>query len=170
MVKTRRFAKVAVGGTFDELHRGHRQLIMTAFEVGEAVVIGLTSDEMLERLPKKHVVDSYEFRKEALLRFLSSQGVVDRAEIAPLYDAYGTTLTNGCLEALVVSQETALVAKEINHLREERHMRPLFIYVISMVPAEDYVPISSTRIRRGEINHEGHLIRPKVDSDSSQTQ
>lgn len=169
MAKTRRFAKVAVGGTFDELHRGHRKLLLKAFEIGETVMIGLTSDEMLKGNPKKHIVDPYESRKRELLRFLTAQGVSERAQIIPLYNPYGTTLTNEGLQALVVSEETALVAKEINRLREENHLKPLFIYVIGMVQADDSVPISTTRIRKGEINHEGRLIKARVDSDSSQT-
>jgi len=142
---------------------------MKAFEVGETVMVGLTSDEMLRSNPKNHVVDPYEDRRRELLRFLFSQGVAGRARIIPLYDAYGTTLTDGSLEALVVSEETALVAKRINRLREERRLRPLFIYVISMVQAEDTIPISTTRIRRGEINHEGRLIGPRADSNSRRT-
>jgi len=167
---TRTFAKVAVGGTFDELHRGHRKLLLKAFEVGETVMIGLTSDDMLRGDPKDHIVDSYESRKRELLHFISSQGVAERAQIIPLHDPYGTTLSNESLQALVVSEETAPMAKKINRLREERHLKPLMIYVIRMVQAEDSVPISSTRIRRGEIDREGRLIRRKADSDSSRTQ
>ncbi|MEM2673784.1 MAG: adenylyltransferase/cytidyltransferase family protein, partial [Candidatus Bathyarchaeia archaeon] len=40
-----RFRVVAVGGTFDELHKGHKTLLMTAFEHGENVLIGLCTDE-----------------------------------------------------------------------------------------------------------------------------
>jgi pantetheine-phosphate adenylyltransferase len=105
-----------------------------------------------------------------LLHFLSSQGIAERAQIIPLHDPYGTTLTDESLQALVVSEETTPIAKRINRLREERHLKPLMIYVISMVQAEDSVPISTTRIRRGEIDREGRLIRRKADSDSSYTQ
>ena len=43
----KKFKKVAVGGTFDELHSGHKALINKAFEVGEKVVIGLSSGEFV---------------------------------------------------------------------------------------------------------------------------
>lgn len=165
MVETRRFAKVAVGGTFDELHRGHRKLILKAFKIGDKVMVGLTSDEMLRNYAKKHAVDSYESRKKELMRFLCSVGVAERAAIIRITDPYGTTLTNGGLQALVVSEETAPVAEEINRLRGERHLKPLVILVLNMVEAEDSAPISSTRIRRGEIDREGNLLGSKVGSD-----
>lgn len=132
-------------------------------------MIGLTTDEMLADFPKMHTIDSYEDRKKELLSFLSSKGLAKRARIIPLYDAYGTTLSDGCLKALVVSEETAPVAEKINRLRKERHLKPLVIYVINMVLAEDSIPISSTRIRRGEIDREGRLIGPKVGLSSSKT-
>jgi pantetheine-phosphate adenylyltransferase len=165
VARTLRFAKVAVGGTFDELHRGHMKLLLRAFEVGDTVMIGLTSNEMLESYPKTHVVDSYKTRKRELLRFLSSQGLAERAKVIPLHDSYGTTLTNEGLRALVVSEETASMANEINRLREERNLKPLVIYVIKMVHADDSVPISSTRIRKGEIDREGHITGPRVHLD-----
>ena len=161
----RRLSKVAVGGTFDKLHRGHIKLLLKAFEIGDRVVIGLTTDEMLSKAPKNHIIEPYESRKQELSAFLSSRGLAERATIIPLHDSYGTTLTNGGLRALVVSKETENVAKEINHRREEKGMKPLVIYSIDMVNADDSIPISTTRIRRGEIDREGHLIESHADSN-----
>ncbi len=41
--------RVAVAGTFDVLHDGHLALLRRAFEVGDEVVVGITSDEMASR-------------------------------------------------------------------------------------------------------------------------
>lgn len=150
-----------VGGTFDEFHRGHRALVMKAFEVGERVMIGLSSDSLARELRKNHEISSYEERLEELRNFLREQGVSERAKIVPLDTSYGITLSTTIAEALVVSQETERVGKEINMKRKASGIAPLELIVIRMVPAEDCVPISSTRIRRGEIDREGHLTRHK---------
>lgn len=44
-MSTKKYGKVAVGGTFDKFHEGHRLLIEKAFQIGENVLIGVTSDE-----------------------------------------------------------------------------------------------------------------------------
>jgi pantetheine-phosphate adenylyltransferase len=157
----RRLSTVLVGGTFDEFHRGHRALVMKAFEVGERVMIGLSSDSLARELRKNHEISSYEERLEELRNFLREQGVSERAKIVPLDTSYGITLSTTIAEALVVSQETERVGKEINMKRKASGIAPLELIVIRMVPAEDCVPISSTRIRRGEIDREGHLTRHK---------
>ena len=36
--------KVGIGGTFNVLHKGHRALLDKALEIGDEVVVGLTSD------------------------------------------------------------------------------------------------------------------------------
>ena len=46
----REYKKVAVGGTFDQLHRGHKALLEKAFDVGEKVIIGLSSDSFVTRM------------------------------------------------------------------------------------------------------------------------
>ena len=155
----RKFRKVAVGGTFDEFHKGHRTLLLKAFEVGEQVVVGVCSDEFVKRMGKPHSTASYKQRLEDLKRFLSEHGFLERAEIIPLNDPYGVTLSKGCVEALVVSRETEPRALEINLKREKLGLPPLHIVVIEMVPSENHAPISTTRIRRGEIDREGHLLK-----------
>ena len=157
----RKFNTVAVGGTFDEFHKGHRALLMKAFEVGEKVLVGLSSDEFAEKLrrQKNHVIACYEKRLAELKEFLKQHNFLERAEIIPLTDVYGVTLSQECLDALVVSQETEYMAQEINKKRGKKGLKPLKIIVIEMVPAENCVPISTTRIRHGEIDREGHLLK-----------
>jgi len=158
----RRFKVVAVGGTFDELHKGHKTLLLKAFEVGEQVLIGLCTDEFVAKMNKPHPVAPYGERLTELESFLRAYGLLERAKIIPLNDAYGVTLQRGCLEALVVSRETEPTAKKINEERAKRGLEPLHIVVIDMVPAENHAPISTTRIRKGEIDREGRLIKRQV--------
>ncbi|MEM3699461.1 MAG: phosphopantetheine adenylyltransferase [Candidatus Bathyarchaeia archaeon] len=158
-MERKRFKTVAVGGTFDELHKGHRALLMKAFEVGEHVLVGLCSDRLVESLTKPHVTAPYNERLKELKEFLRENGFLERAEIIPLNDPFGVTLSEGCVEALVVSRETEPMAHRINVERARRGLKPLEIVVIDMVPSENHAPISTTRIRRGEIDREGRLIK-----------
>ena len=154
----KKFETVAVGGTFDEFHKGHRALLKKAFEVGNHVLIGLCSDDFVKKLRKPHKIVPYEKRLEELKRFLRKRGVLERAEIFPLNDPYGVTVSRNRIDAIVVSKETEPRAHEINEKRKSKGMPPLKIAVIDMILAEDYFPISSTRIWLGEIDREGHLL------------
>jgi len=155
----KKFRKVAVGGTFDELHRGHKVLLMKAFEIGESVMIGLCTDEFAGKLGKPHITAPYEERLKELKAFLNNLGLLGRVEIIPLNDPFGPTLAESCIEALVVSEETRPTALKINENRRNTELPPLKIVTINMVPAENCTPISTTRIRKGEIDREGHLLR-----------
>jgi pantetheine-phosphate adenylyltransferase len=153
------FRKVAVGGTFDELHRGHKVLLVKAFEIGEHIVIGLCTDEFAGKLSKPHVTAPYEERLKELKTFLNNLGLSRKAEIIPLNDPFGPTLAESCIEALVVSEETEPTALKINEKRRKLGLPPLKIVTINMVPSENCAPISTTRIRRGEIDREGRLLK-----------
>lgn len=155
----KKFDMVAVGGTFDEFHKGHRALLIKAFEVGNHVLVGLCADEFAKEIRKPHEVATYEERLKELKEFLEKLGGLDRAEIIPLHDPYGVTLTNTRLDAIVVSRETEPRAHEINKKRTAKGLQPLEVVVIDMVPAENHVSISTTRIRLKEIDREGCLLR-----------
>jgi len=155
----RKFRVVAVGGTFDEFHKGHRALLREAFKVGKRVLIGLCTDEFVKQMKKPHFVAHYEERLKELKAFLKERGWLERAKIVPLNDPYGVTLSEGCIDALVVSRETEPRALEINEKRKAKGLPPLHVVVIEMIPSENHSPISTTRIRRGEIDREGRLMR-----------
>jgi len=156
----KRFGIVAVGGTFDEFHKGHRALLTKAFEVGNHVLIGLCTDDFAKELRKPHEVATYKERLRGLEDFLRKNGVLSRAETLPLHNPYGVTLSNTSLDAIVVSRETEPRAHEINEKRRARGLPPLEVVAIEMVPAENHIPVSTTRIRRGEIDREGRLLKP----------
>jgi pantetheine-phosphate adenylyltransferase len=158
---TKQFKKVAVGGTFDELHKGHRALLSKAFEVGEYVYIGLTSDEFVEKMHKPHKTAPYDERFADLTCFLEKSGFKNRFEISQLNNSYGLTLNRDGLDALVVSQETIKTGEAINKKRQEAGLPPLAIVEITLVPAENKKPISTTRIRANEIDKNGHLLKPR---------
>ena len=41
----KKYTRIAVGGTFDILHKGHEKLINETFELADEVFIGLTSNK-----------------------------------------------------------------------------------------------------------------------------
>ena len=152
------FETVAMGGTFDLFHSGHQALIVKAFEVGNHVLIGLCSDAFLKKMRKPHTIASYAQRLEELKSFLRKNGFLEMAEIIPLDDAYGVTLSDTRIEAIVVSKETEPRAREINEKRKILGMSPLPIVAVKMVLSDDHYPISSTRIWFEEIDREGNLL------------
>ncbi len=152
----KKFELVALGGTFDLLHAGHKALLRKAFELGETVIVGVTSDRFAK---KPHEVSPYRLRVEELRKFLLREGVLKRARIVQLDDPYGPTVTEGNVEAIVVSGETRSTAQEINRIRVESGFKPLVVVGIEWVLGEDGEPISTTRVRKGVIDKEGRLVR-----------
>lgn len=152
-----KYSKVATGGTFDRLHAGHRRLLEKSFELGSEVVIGLTSDEFARKEGK--VPDHPYVRREAELdAYIRERFPGRRYRIVKLEDFFGPGIASREVEALIASKETGKRVELANRLRAERGFPPLELVVIDWVVAEDGRPISSTRIRKGEIDEEGRVV------------
>ena len=149
---------VALGGTFEILHKGHRKLLSKALQLGDRIVIGLTSDEFVARKQKKHTHSKYDKRHENLTTFLSNIGMSDRVEIIPLKDPYGPTIDDTKIDGIVTSRETMKTALEINKIRTQKKFEPLRIYVVDFMLAKDGLPISVSRILSGVIDKEGKIL------------
>jgi len=150
--------KVCLGGTFYPLHKGHKTLLRKAFQVAGlkgSVFIGVTSTSMAK---KKKEIASFESRKQSIEQFLVKENVILQATIQPLFNKFGPTL-NGDFDAIVVSPETQSIAEEINRKRKFLGKKPLQIIVIPFVLSEDRKPISSSRIRRKEIDENGIMLK-----------
>jgi pantetheine-phosphate adenylyltransferase len=146
-------ASVAIGGTFDILHDGHKALLKNAYQLGD-VVIGLVSDEMAQR--KAHLSNTYDTRKKTLTTYIKALTGTDPA-IVTLGDPFGPTLKLK-FDYIVVSPDTFRTAQEINTLRSQRGLPSIKIICVDFVLAQDGQPISSTRIHRGEIDDHGLLL------------
>jgi len=152
-----RYSTVATGGTFDQLHAGHRRLLEKSFELGARVVIGLTSDEFARKegkVPER----PYEARKAELDAYIKERFAGRRYSIAKLDDFFGPGIASREVEALVASPETGKRVDLANALRAKRGFPPLELVIVDWVLAEDGMPISSTRIRNGEIDAEGAVV------------
>ena len=150
--------KVAVGGTFSVLHKGHRALLDKAFEVGDEVAIGLMSDEYAVR-HKVKMIPMLE-RRAAIIEYAETKGKPYIVHI--IGSSQGEAARDGTLDAIVVSPETIGNVAIINAERERRGLKRLMIVPIGHVLADDWCPISSTRVLDGEVDLEGHLNRPLV--------
>ncbi len=152
--------RVAVGGTFDPLHDGHKALLTKACELsrGGELLVGLTSSEMAK--DKTHDVTDYSSRYEEVMRFIRSQGI--NPVIVRLDDPYGPTIRDD-FDYIVVSPETHSVALKINMIRREKGLDKVKIVLVDYVLAEDGLPISSTRIKRGEIDVRGKVLKILID-------
>ncbi len=146
-----------LGGTFAKLHSGHKLMIRAAFDTGNTVILGLTTDDYLKN-NKTYSELTYSKRKKALENYMSRLG--GKFEILPLGTKTGNTETEPEYEAIVVSKETRYRAETINAKRTQAGLKPLRIIEVPIVLAEDLFPISSTRIIEGEIRPGGSRILP----------
>lgn len=148
------------GGTFDVIHDGHRALLVTAFEEGDSVLIGVTSDEKANEAREREV-RPYEERVEQLRDECKTYRNIFDAdfEIAKISGPYSKA-NNEELDFIVLSpeQKTHERAAKINLNRVQEGLDRLKIIEAPMVTDYEGNKISSTRIINGEIDDHGDKV------------
>jgi len=152
-----KFSLVAMGGTFDIIHKGHLTLFTNAFDISDKVIIGLTSDELAKKKGKLPI-HKYEKRLENLTSVLLKKYPSTSFQITKLNNDFGPAVLEKEVQALIVSAETSHQGKILNKLREEKKIPRVKIITVPMFLAKDGKRMSTTRIKNSEIDLEGNLL------------
>lgn len=134
------FNQVAVGGTFDRLHAGHRLLLAASAMAAERrLFIGITGDKLLSNKKHSELLQPFEERSRAAVAFAKKVRPADEkgftVDVGALLDPREPTgaETECGMQALVVSKETISGGEAINAGRKERGFRPLALLVVGLV-------------------------------------
>ena len=140
----------AVAGTFNILHDGHKALLLRAFEVGDSVLIGLTSNRMASQ--NRSIAVSYDVRKKELEQFLYPR---NNYSIFEIDDIYGPKEIMDKADILVVSEESVSNGEKVNEERVSRGIEPLILSVVPLVVSEEGDKISASSILEGRYSRSG---------------
>jgi len=131
-------------------------------------MIGLASDRLSS---KGYDRPSYEIREHRLIEALESLGC-HKYSINEIFGPFPAGLTgqrkdpvSAEVTTIVVSEETAPNALQLNELRRQYGLAPLRIVTVPLLLAADSKPIAARRIAAGEIDAQGSL-RPDRASPS----
>ena len=144
-----------VGGTFDRLHAGHRALIKRGLSECTSLEIWLTSDSIAQA--KDPRCESWSVRGQNILDFLEGSA---RVSLHVLEDSDGPAPWHQSATAILCTRETRAACGRINSERNQNGLPNLAIIVVPHLNAHDGNPISSSRIRSGEISIDGESWLP----------
>lgn len=151
---------VAVGGTFDHLHDGHKiLLLMTAFAAKAKLIIGITGPLLLQNKKYSSMLEPLDLRIKKTCNFLrkvlhSGQ----RYEVYQINDVCGPTGFISGIDSLIISEETILGATFVNSYRSGAGFLPLNIICVDVIGGDGTSDngwsgkLSSTELRRLELD------------------
>lgn len=144
------FSVVAVGGTFDHIHDGHKILLSTAVYLSKSkVIVGVTDDELLKKKQYKQYLQLFEQRLKITNQFLQKIGNdYHQFDIYKIVDVCGPTGYIKDIECLVLSKESESGGDYVNNFRESVGYPKLAVYAIELIGGEN--KLSSTDLRREE--------------------
>lgn len=151
--------RATIGGTFDNLHEGHRDYIGLAFEFANYVRIFVTSDNCA-RSKKVHYVQPYEERVKKLEALIQNKLKIERNkyEILTLYNENDLKKTflvdNDPIQnqhVVIVSPEYTVFFQQISRDREALGLKSLLIVEKERTKNHNHKDISSSAIRNHSI-------------------
>jgi len=157
----RRPRLAVLGGTFDHLHVGHHALLASAFRAGHEVAVGVTTDQFVAEHPKPSAtrIQPYATRRAALVRWLRRNYPRRRWRVTALENPFGRSIDSE-VGVLVVSSDTQKGGRAVNRERRRLGRRSVPLVVVPLVLGDDLEPVSSRRIRTGEVGPDGRRRAP----------
>lgn len=160
------YTHIFVAGTFDRLHVGHEAVLKAAMDNAEYVTIGITSDTFLHTykpqiFSNSKAPESFEHRKNQVISYCKSIAKDQTIECVSIDDPYEPASSQSSYDALIVTQDNRKTGEEINGKRIQNKLPELTLVEVAMIDSVEGTPISSSRVRSGEIDREGNLLLPE---------
>ena len=146
-----------IGGTFDRFHIGHRNLFISGLSKCQAIEVWITVDSIARK--KDIRINPWEQRVEEIKQALDAYS--ERLSFHELTNLHGPAPTHEQASAIICTSETMSECEEINTMRGESGLFELEIICVEHTTSWDDFPISSSRIRNGEIDREGKRWIPE---------
>ncbi|GIQ79364.1 hypothetical protein KIPB_000004 [Kipferlia bialata] len=150
---------VAVGGTFDHLHDGHRRLLSAAHALARclldrgckaSVSVGVSESALTGNKSHSHHLEPWAVRAQSVSAYMAC---LDDASSPvscvpfPLHSALGPVGTDAQIRYLVVSEETKGCVSMVDAARLSLSLPPCTVVSIPVVGAEGGGKLSSSDIR-----------------------
>jgi elongator complex protein 2 len=131
---------IALGGTFDHLHVGHKILLsMAALCATSKIIVGVTDDSMLSQKKSAHLLENIDKRIERVSKFLENfrKPFYDlEREVVKLQDVAGPAGTEANIDALLFTDETVSGADFIDKERQKNGLNKLERLSIGVIGAQ----------------------------------
>jgi len=148
---------IALGGTFDRLHAGHKQFITFAAALSQQLLIGVCSKQLTTYKQYASLIEPLQKRITTMQDFCSSNNL--NASVVAINDEYGPTTDDDSIDAIAVTEVTVKGANAINAKREQSHFPVLPVHICSLLKDQYGGIISSSRVRAGDISRSGDVYR-----------
>ncbi|RIK73282.1 hypothetical protein DCC62_17720 [candidate division KSB1 bacterium] len=147
--KDEKSKSATIGGTFDTLHRGHKEYIRKAFDKATYVFIYITSDDLAQKQKNYHV-RSRELRIKNLQAFLRGIGIEqDRYETREInaLEQLKNELANVEVDISIIAPDYLELFDGINHKRKEKGKKSISVVIKERTRDAKNGDLSSTAIR-----------------------
>ena len=169
MINKTLYNTIALGGTFDHLHDGHKEFILFAKEIAKFLIIGVTDQQMVLGKSHSDQIQPTHIRKQAIKNFCNKNAI--NADIITIYDPYGPLLEKSKAQAIACTTDTVGGADKINEYREHLHLRELPIHIHNLKKdKQNKQNISAQRIRSGEIDRSGNVYMKALEKSLKLTE
>ncbi|KAG5356065.1 Phosphopantetheine adenylyltransferase [Yarrowia sp. B02] len=154
---------VALGGTFDHLHAGHKILLtLAAWLTRDKLIVGITGPQLLTKKKYAEAMESFDVRESHVTQFLNYISPPLRLQPVMINDVYGPTASDPDIDALVLSAETRGGGSAINKVREEKGWSELTVFEINIVGGgseqDNWADkLSSTQLRKEALERKEKL-------------
>ncbi|CAK9797021.1 Bifunctional coenzyme A synthase [Anthophora quadrimaculata] len=155
------YKNVALGGTFDRIHNGHKILLSEAvLHCTEKLTVGVTDTNMLSGKLLWEFIEPSPTRILKLKDFLEDIDSTLTYNVVLINDIYGPTKHDPTLELLVVSEETTHGADKVNEMRAKNNLSKLDIHVVKLIKDKNHKKHEEDKI--SSVNQRIRLLGTKL--------